>query len=357
MNFNKTFTLPFQFQIPTFVDEFLSKKILIKARLKYFKRYFYIYLKGEHLYEISTILPQHKNILWINISAPSLGDSLMDLSSRIMLEDKNVDLFTDFGNAHLYEKDLFFSSIYTDPNKLKNSFYDLIIVDSFSSRSIRSKYNVARSTPYVSMFGYFNGLKVNRVLFSFHQMNHLLSYRYSEIEINQIAKSTISISKLDKDLIQKISIPRSFITFALGGEWTHRTYNNWIKVIESILLKDQDINIILVGSSNAVDIANLIMDRFIELNIYNFVSKFTFNQTSEVISKSRVLFCCDGGLMHAANSVNTPIIALFARLSPEMQLTESICAFSLYDDQDVNNISVAEVIRKYEKFKLFSFPV
>ena len=57
--------------------------------------------------------------------------------------------------------------------------------------------------------------------------------------------------------------------------------------------------------------------------------------------------------MHAANSVNTPIVALFARLSPEMQLTEPIKAFSVYDESDVNNILVENVIKKYMEASSF----
>ena len=53
--------------------------------------------------------------------------------------------------------------------------------------------------------------------------------------------------------------------------------------------------------------------------------------------------------MHAANSVNTPIVALFAKLSSEMQLTEAITAFSMFDEYDVNNIKAEEVSLNYKK--------
>jgi len=51
--------------------------------------------------------------------------------------------------------------------------------------------------------------------------------------------------------------------------------------------------------------------------------------------------------MHSANAVNTPIVALFAKLTDQMQLTESIRAFSLYDKSNVNNISVQKILKKY----------
>ena len=92
LDFKKTYTLPFKFDIPNYAQEFLEKKTLIKSRIKFLKRYLYINIKGQKLLEIYSILPKHNNILWINISAPSLGDSLMDLSSRIMLKGRKIDL-------------------------------------------------------------------------------------------------------------------------------------------------------------------------------------------------------------------------------------------------------------------------
>ena len=101
------------------------------------------------------------------------------------------------------------------------------------------------------------------------------------------------------------------------------------------------------------------MEKFSHYNIFDCVDKFTFNQTTHIIKGAQILLCCDGGLMHSANAVNTPIIAMFARLSPEMQLTQSIRAFSVYDKEDVNNISVKNLLTKYKEATSFvdSHPV
>ena len=95
LGFEKTYTLPFKFDIPNYAKEFLGKFIFFKPWIKFIKRYLYIHLRAQNSLEIYNILPEHKKILWINISAPSLGDSLMDLSSRTMLVGRKVDLFTD----------------------------------------------------------------------------------------------------------------------------------------------------------------------------------------------------------------------------------------------------------------------
>lgn len=349
LSFNKTYTLPFKFSIPNYTQDFLNQTPIFKRWLKFIKRYLYIILKGQKNLEVFDILPHHKNILWINISAPSLGDSLMDLSSRVMLKGRNVDLFTDKKNAHIYTDDHIFSNIYTKTEDIYNSGYDLVIIDSYSSRSIDVKSKIAPITHFVGMFGYYNGPEVNRVLFSFHQMNHLLGYTDTEDKINMIAKPSMSISRNDQEIVSQVNLPDNYIAIVLGGEWDYRTYNKWDKVMTKILAKNKQTNIVFIGSSNAKDIAKNLLNQFSKNNIFDCVAKYSFIQTAQIIKKSKTLLCCDGGLMHAANAVSTPIVPIFARLTPQMQLTDDTCAFPLFDKSDVNNISVEAVLEKYNE--------
>ena len=347
LSFNKTYTLPFKFSIPNYTQDFLNQTSVFKRWLKFIKRYLYIVLKGQKNLEVFKISPNHKNILWINISAPSLGDSLMDLSSRVMLKGRNVDLFTDKKNAHIYTDDHIFNNIYTKTEGIDSSEYDLVIIDSYSSRSIDVKSKIAPITHFVGMFGYYNGPEVNRVLFSFHQMNHLLGYIKTENKINTSAKASMSISKKDQEVVRKISLPNNYIAIVLGGEWNYRTYNNWDKVIQQILASDKQTNFVFIGSANAKDKAKEFLKKFPEDNTANCVAKYSFNQTAQIIQQAKILLCCDGGLMHAANAVGTSIVPLFARLTPKMQLTDAVTAFPLFDQKDVNNISADDVLEKY----------
>jgi len=93
----------------------------------------------------------------------------------------------------------------------------------------------------------------------------------------------------------------------------------------------------------------VIFEKFGNNNIINCVAKFTFKQTAEIINQAKIIFCCDGGLMHSVNAFKTPIISLFARIEPNMRLTESICAFPLYNKSDVNNILVEDILLKYKE--------
>jgi ADP-heptose:LPS heptosyltransferase len=349
LNYKNTFTLPFKFQIPTYINHFISNELNLKSKFKYFKRYFYIILKKQQSLEIFKISNTHQKILWINFSAPSIGDSLMDLSSRCFLTGRRVDLITDKKNAHLYQDDKYFSTVFVEKNHVKNQNYDLIIIDSYSSKSIKIKAQIAPDTKFIGMYGYFNGPEVNRVMFSFHRMNCLLDYIKNETEINSKARCSLSISKYDEEVVTQLKLPDDFISIVVGGEWSYRSYNNWLDVIKELCELDNNINIILLGSENGKHDEKTIMNFSSSCNVISYVDQLTYNQSAEIIRRSKLLFCCDGGLMHAANAFLTPIIVLFARLDEKMQLTNSCRALSLYDSSNVNNIGVKYLIEKYNK--------
>jgi len=353
LNYKNTYTLPFKFSIPSFIDHFISKESNLKTKIKYLKRFIFILLKNQKSLEVFRITDAHQKILWINYSAPSLGDSLMDLSSRVLLKERKVDLLTDKKNVHLYSHDKYFSSIFENINDLKNNNYDLVIIDSFSTKSIKIKSKIAPYSSFVGMYGYFNGPEVNRVLFSFHRMNYLLGSSMTEIEINSIAKCSLTISEYDNSVVSELKLPNEFISIVIGGEWDFRSYEYWINVIKELFRLDKNLNIILLGSQNGKSYVKTILESFSSGNIISYVGKLTFNQSAEIIRQSKLLICCDGGLMHAANAMASPTLVLLARLDEKMQLTLSCKATSLYDSSNVNNIRVKHVIEKYKELTNF----
>ena len=348
-NFKKTYNLPFKYHIPNYIEDFYSQGNVLKRRIKFFKRSIYISLMGQRKLELFSILPSHQKILWINVSAPSIGDSLMDLSSRVLLNGRNIDLFTSQNTVEIYSNDKIFNRVYSSPELAAKNKYDLVIIDSYSTRSMKIKLKIASKVNYIGMYGYFNGPELNRVLFSFHQMNNLLKYYYSESSINKIAKPSITVSDFDLKLVKSLNLPNFFFAIVIGGEWEYRTYNKWSEVIDKLTKKNKKLNLVFVGSDNAKESAKDLTEAFPRDNIFNCVAKFTFNQTAQIIKGAKILLCCDGGLMHSANAVNTPIVPLFAKLIPTMRLTESIQAFPLFDANDVNNITVEEIIEQYNE--------
>ena len=346
LDFHRTYNLPFKYSIPNYISIHLKKVKLYSRFMKFLRRYLYlIFLRQKNL-EISRILPSHQKILWINVSAPSLGDSLMDLSSRRLLTGKTIDLYTDEKNSNLYLNDKYFNKVFSNFNDLSTYEYDLVILDSFSSRTIKIKAKIAPKIVFVGMFGYFNGPEVNRILYSYHQMNALLGYPMTEEAIIDNAQNSLKISSQDKKIVGDI-VPKDYITISLGGEWKYKTYQKWSEVINQLLLDNKNIKIIFVGSKNALRTSKQLLNIFPKDQLLDFTSILSFNQTAEVIRKSEVFLCCDGGLLHAATALNANIVALFARLTPEMLLTKKTNHFSLYNEENVNNISSTEVVSSY----------
>lgn len=343
--FRETYILPFEYQIPTYTQEYLQSTKLTKRFFKYLRRYLNLFLKSQLQYEKNIIQDNDKKILWINQSAPSLGDSLMDLSSRILLEGRSIDLFTSAKNKSLYLNDKFFQNIYSDENQLVDKKYDLIIIDSYSTRSIKIKNKYFYDTPYVGMYGFFNGPEVNRVLFSFFKMNKLLGRYLKDDEILNIAKPSIYVSNDDIKLIKTLSLTKDDIVISIGGEWGFKIYKEWVSVIQAIQQLTSK-KVVLIGSNNAIEyIKEIKSSNTIDQNrIIDCVAKYTPTQTAQIISECGLFVGCDGGLMHIANSVGTPIVPLLARLEANILLTPKTTNKYLYDKTNCNNITPSQII-------------
>ena len=53
--------------------------------------------------------------------------------------------------------------------------------------------------------------------------------------------------------------------------------------------------------------------------------------------------------MHVANAFGVATVALLAKLNNNMQLTKANYCFSIFDDSNVNNISVDMIVSEYKK--------
>ncbi len=332
LGFYRTYTTPFEEKIPSFVDDFFLRVPVFKRFLRFFSRYIYAEFSLRNSDKVERISVQHKRILWIQWVDSSLGDSLMDLSSRVLLKGKKVDLLTKEYTADIFKDDLIFEHIFTNSSQCNPDDYDLLIIDSYRERSLKSFIGRLSHIPHV------------RLYFSFFRINQLLQYPLDEQSIKKIAKPLLPITSKDKSIIKSKKLPDHFITIAIGGAWKERTYHHWESVANSILKKGISDNIVLVGSKPSDADIDLISK--IRPNLINLVGGLTFNQTAEVIKKSDLLICADGGLLHAANAVKTPIVGLFHEVDPCARLVEANKSFGLVNKNNIDNINVENIIKK-----------
>ncbi len=346
--FYRTYTTPFKATIPADLQTHFANTPVYKRFRRFFLRYLYKNIALFNNKELTNITDEHKEILWIHLVDPYLGDSLMDLSSRILLQGKQVDLLTQTNVADIYKQDSIFNFVFTDPNECDANQYDVMIIDSYRHRGLRIVKKYLSSLPYVSLYGYYGGHNLNRTLFSFFRLNQLLFNPCNEQHIYDTAKPLLSISREDKQIVGHTKLTGDFITIAIGGREQNRIFNSWDKIVRAILAKELTTKIVLVGLQNASKESQIISKNYAS-NIINLVGQYSFTQSAYIIQKSQVLLCCDGGLMHAANAVGTPIIALFcSHVKPEMRITGESKDYALYDKYCVNNISTSNILKKFE---------
>ena len=329
--------------VPSDRIRFLSAEIF-KAHwiFKYIKRQMVLWLSLQFLVERNTqgCLENSTRVLWVNLAAPSLGDSLMDLAGRVGLDGRSVDLLTSRQNISLYQSDTFFHRVTSSVSEARSwnreALYDVIILDSYAPRVLMKKLLVSWMAPIAPIYGFINGFEIHRTYYSFRRLEYLFG-----VKGNYRLKPTMTLPASVRSPHKHIGA----ICFAIGGEWGFRTYRYWIDVIRPFVDKYP---IVLVGSENGNAHASDILREYPQ--IYSYVGKISLLETASVIARARLFVGADGGLWHVACSLDVPSIVLFAdcALFDESgqrvdRSTGDTHSLSLYDETEVSNIPVARI--------------
>lgn len=343
-----TTRLPAHGYVPSGVNRFLTEGECNrwKWRFKFWKRWVFgsVVVNGFGVIKrLDKIELRHQRILWINFSAPSIGDSLMDLSARVLLNDRQIDLLTHKKNVALYTGDTWFRRVSTEIYHFKAEEYDLVICDSFSPRVLFRKLLVAPLAPYVGIYAFLNGFEVHRTYFAFARMMELLALN----RIIEPIRPTITLPAGLKDKPAEVDV-----CIAIGGEWSFRTYDHWLPIVSWLVTRGYSVS--LVGSDNGVKKASEILK--IEPSVRSTVAALSLPEVVAEICKARVFIGADGGLWHIACAIPIPSVVLFAdcqifdeesnRVTRE---TKDMVCESLYDDENVSNITSDSVVKAFER--------
>jgi heptosyltransferase-2 len=295
-----------------------------------------------------------RRVLWIYKGSPQVGDSLMDLSSRVLLAAQGikVDLCTDPHLVNLYQADDVFGHVFSDASQIAADTYDLVILDSFKWRCLEDKFKFLLRIPFVTMRGYFSGPEFNRTLFSFCRMNQLLDAGLSETELHARARPHLAGSDTDRDTAAHLPLPAGTIALAIGGASAGRTYPHWDKVVAALLQQHHDARFVLLGSSNAVAMRDAIFRATGEsaANIIDCVDHCTLTQTYEILRRCTLAASADGGLLHVANAAGIPTVSLFdCHIAPALRLTAANRSIALQSKGTIDGIPVEEVAHCIER--------
>lgn len=141
------------------------------------------------------------------------------------------------------------------------------------------------------------------------------------------------------------------VCVAVGGEWSFRTYDQWLTVV--IWLVEQGYSVSLIGSVNGkVDVA-----RIVEIlpMVRSTVGKLALSEAISEIARSKVFIGADGGLWHTAVAIGKPSVVLFAdcQIFDEngykvTRETNDIVYEVLYDEFRVSNVAANDVIKAFQ---------
>jgi len=106
------------------------------------------------------------------------------------------------------------------------------------------------------------------------------------------------------------------VALALGANSNHKVWptKNYVRLLK--LLKIKFANIILLGSKNEMDKAQLFKKLYTK-KVYDFCGKLTLLETASVIKKSDFFIGNDSGLGHIASAVNTQSFIIFGDGDPD----------------------------------------
>ena len=256
-----------------------------------------------------------KKILFVPLS--NIGDAVMTLPTLIYLKKMHpyakFDLICDARSVEIFQ---FFPSI--------NKIYirDKKGGISYQFRFIRK----IRQTHYDLAVD----LKTDFLLWFLRAKRKIR--KVNNKSLHSVEKHFISIcSNLKKIPNPKIYIPTKLqnniknifpsnkgktIALALGANSNHKVWptENYVRLLK--LLKIHFENIILIGSKNEMDKAQLFKKLYTK-KVFDFCGKLTLLETASIIKKSDFFIGNDSGLGHIASAVNTQSFIIFGDGDPD----------------------------------------
>jgi len=344
---NKTNTPPFDKKLVTIKTQGYTRSNFIVQLARILRKYLLLFVSFQYKYLKERISINEKNILWIHNTTENIGDSLMKTSSIRYLKSNgySVDLCVLPKLYDLYKNNSYCRNVIKLDNLANLSEkYDLIILDSLSSKCMKIKMKYYYSKPFVTIYDFYNYFRpdYNLILFSWYRMQYLLNKHEN---IDNIAKPFVGKSSVKNIKINNLNIKNKSIAIVCGGINNYRIYPNWIQVIELIDRNNIDtIPIVLVGSENGIEYSNQIINHFSNRgNLIDTVGKFTIIETKSIINSCELVVGADGGILQLASALDKKIIALFAQIDSRLRFTEATEYKYLYDDNEVKNIKAKDI--------------
>jgi hypothetical protein len=393
--FSQRYAPPFRHALPGTIAEGLQRETLRQkwaANVKLLRRRCWLQWRRQASLLCDRVPPPPCRILWLNLAAPSIGDSLMHLAGRALLGQYQLDLLTHEHNAELYWTDRYFQRVFADPAAVPANQHDFVLLDALGARSISWKCRLCPKLPFASVQGSFIGsssLDYHRTLFSCYRIHHLLGYPHSEAELRPLLRPWLFVHEEPSPLpgsprssasepvaspgpgVPRPAMPDAkrpegcppnvsehpLVALALGGSDAARTYRRWPETLR--LLRQHwsagqpSPRFVLLGSSNALTQVSEVRAAIGGDSTVSLVNVSSLRASARAIADCDFFLGCDGGLMHCAAALGVPGIGLFGKIKPQLRLPPESTVRSLYHALDVNQIEPEAVANEVLKWACF----
>lgn len=300
-------------------------------------------LTGQKLFQHARIPEGNIKLLWF-YDWNTLGDSIMDLSQRFAFPDRiTLDICMPSGPAEIFAGDLRFHRIYTRIDECPRD-YDFILLHDISSTSIRVKLTRYFFKPWASMINHQQGEQYARVNFASARLEQLLNRPLKPIR-PRLPQSP------------DVHPEQNRIAVSLGGVDARRRYLSWPQLLQAIADKvkpDQMPRFALMGSGDtAHQDLNGFSPEFLSRYADVEVDQPNLSALKAAVGRCAYFIGCDSGIMHLAEALDKPGLALFGHIKPEWRLLPESRLEPRFDPETVNNMNpndvAADFVRVYEK--------
>jgi len=256
-----------------------------------------------------------KKILFVPLS--NIGDAVMTLPTLIYLKkiypSAKFDLICDMRSVEIFQSFPSINKIYIREKK-GGIYYQFRFI-----RKIRqTNYDLAvdLKTDFLLWF-----LRAKRKIRKVNNKSlHSVEKHFISIcsNLKKIPDPKIYIPNKLQNNIKKVfpSNKGKTIALALGANSNHKVWptKNYVCLLK--LLKLKFANIILIGSKNEMDKAQLFKKLYTK-KVFDFCGKLTLLETASIIKKSDFFIGNDSGLGHIASAVNTQNFIIFGDGDPD----------------------------------------
>ncbi len=335
--------------------EYVARKGPVRLSWRALQRQFVYRLSGQATLQCQAVAPHWKRGLFLYFGAGQIGDALMDLAPRSLLQQAGLrmDLLTSPGLAGLFQEDPWFERVGSDPQAFAaQGGYDFVITLSNKRRALQVKRSHFQHLPWLSLHESFCGPDFDRGGFAAQRLADLLGLQLSRNDLDVHARQKLkALDAPATDAFGQAAQPAAApVALCVGGVDPRRTYQQWDAVMGHLVAQGLR-DFVLVGSGNGQAAAQQLVQAFgASARIDNRVGASTLGQTRALLQQASVLACSDGGLMHvAAADDRVPMVALFcSTIRPEWRLRPqaSPVATLTSDTVDVNAIAPQVVARQ-----------